>query len=89
MNMSKRIRKFCQNPFPFLAQDLHPIPSFSLSLPPPAFLLMQPFLLPLVISWLREATVGLTHLEPRQRSPDLVRGAVANKGFNPFYLEIE
>jgi hypothetical protein len=31
----KRIRKIYQNPFPFLAQVLHPILSFGLKIPPP------------------------------------------------------
>jgi hypothetical protein len=39
--------------------EFYPQPS------PPAFLLMQPFLLPLVICWLREDNMGLMHLEPR------------------------
>jgi hypothetical protein len=56
---------------------------------PPTFLLIQPFLLPLVISWLQEYYVGLMHLELRQMIPDLVHGEVANKGCNPFCLKNE
>jgi len=61
----KRIRKLCQNPFPFLAQVLHPFLSFGLSIPLNPFLLIQPFPLSQVISCLWEVFMGLMHLEPR------------------------